>query len=64
MISEKTEVLYLTRDDMLFWVEKSIKFEDVNHYSFTPMIFGLIKTHGIVYFTDTDGRRKTLKERR
>lgn len=64
MISEKTDVLYLTRDDMFFWVERSIKFEDVNHHSFNPMIYGLIKTHGIVYFTDTDGKRKTLKERR
>lgn len=64
MISEKTDVLYLTRDDMFFFIEKSIKFEDVTNHSFNPMIYGLINTHGIVYFTELDGRRKTLKKQR
>ena len=64
MVSEKTDVLYLTRDDMFYFIERTVEFEDVTRHSFNPMIYGLINTHGIVYFTDTDGRRKTLKERR
>lgn len=62
MISKKIDVLYLTRDDMFYFIEQTIKFEDVTHLSFNPMVYGLIVTHGIVYFTDIDGRRKTLKE--
>lgn len=64
MVSEKTDVLYLTRDDMYYVNEKLLSFENITKNSFTSMITALIRTHGIVYFTDTDGKRKTLKERK
>ena len=63
MVSEKTDVLYLTRNDMFLFNELNLKFEDISRLSFTPMIYGLIATHSLVIFTDNDGRIKILKKR-